>query len=42
MIKTLTEIYPLTYRLPRLIESDIEEPLIPEELLIGTDESIFN
>ena len=41
MIKTPTEIHPLTYRLLRLIKSNIEEPLEPEEPLIRMDEIIF-
>ena len=41
MIKTVTETHPLTYRLLRLVESDVEKPLEPKELLIGTDKTIF-
>ena len=41
MIKTLIETHPLTHKLLKLIESDVEEPLEPEEPLIGTDEIIF-
>ena len=41
MIKILIETYPLTYKSLRLVKSDVEEPLKPKELLIGTDETIF-
>ena len=41
MIKILIEIYPLTHRLLRLIESEVEESLEPKELLIGMDKIIF-
>ena len=33
--------HPLTYKLLKLIESDIEEPLEPQNLLIETDKIIF-
>ena len=40
-MKTLTETHPSIYRLLRSVESDEEEFLAPKELLIGTDETIF-
>ena len=41
MTKILTKTHPLTHKSPRLVESNIEEPLIPKEPLTGTDEIIF-
>ena len=33
--------HPSTYKLLKLIKSDVEKPLEPKELLIETDETIF-
>ena len=35
------ETHPSTHKSPRSAESDVEEPLEPEEPLTGTDETIF-
>ena len=41
MIKILIKTHPLTYGLLRLVKSNVEKPLEPKEILIGTNKIIF-